>query len=132
MMAFKLDLSELPISPHQYRMAGIAMMVGGFLLLLLGITFVIMTEGRRDAQANRVKLSAQECASKISTLGLTPNVSEKNIVIQQNDLSMGMQLLAASSQAASLCANWKLHSYCLGEACNPVGLSMTLQHEEPQ
>lgn len=126
----KLDLSDLPIAPRQYQTMGIIFMVAGIILLVLGIVLGVMTESRREAHSNRVKVSAQDCSAKIKTLGLTSVINGETIRIMEKDLSRGMELLATSSQAASLCVNWKLSNYCLGQGCTPPGLSMTLQYGE--
>jgi hypothetical protein len=128
----KLDLSELPIAPRQYQTAGIILLSVGILLLILGLVLSIMTETRREAHASRVKVSAEECSRKISALGLNPIVDKESIRIINNDLTRGMELLANSSQAAALCANWMMTNYCLGENCSPPGLSMTLRYGEPK
>lgn len=129
-MMKKFDLSELPISPRQYQTLGIVFLSVGILLLILGIVLAVMTESRRTAHAGRVKVSAQECSIKIKALGLTSIIDGENIRIMDRDLSRGMELLASSSQAAALCPNWPLSSYCMGEACTPPGLTMVLQFTE--
>lgn len=128
----KFDLSELPIAPRQYQSMGIIFLSIGIVLLILGIVLAVMTENRRAAHAGRVKVSAEECSRKINALGLTSIVNGESMRIMEKDLSRGMELLATSSQAASLCVNWTLANYCLGAGCTPPGLSMTLQYGEPK
>ncbi len=126
----KLDLSELPIAPRQYQTIGISFLAAGIILLILGIVLAVMTEGRRTAHASRIKLSGQECSIKIKALGLTSIIDGENIRIMDRDLSRGMELLASSAQVAALCPIWTLSAYCMGQACTPPGLSMTLQFTE--
>ncbi|HCM83541.1 MAG TPA: hypothetical protein PKW15_00090 [Alphaproteobacteria bacterium] len=126
----KFDLSELPISPRQYQTIGITFLSVGILLLILGIVLAVMTESRRTKHASRVKVSAQECSIKIKALGLNSIQDGETLRIMDKDLTRGMELLASSSQAAALCPNWTLSSYCMGQACTPPGLSMTLQFGE--
>lgn len=128
----KLDLSELPIAPRQYQSMGIILTSVGVILLILGIVLSVMTESRRAAHLNRVKLSAEECSTKIKALGLTSVINGETIRIMDKDLTRGMELLATSSQAAALCVNWTMSNYCMGQACTPPGLSMTLQFGEPK
>ena len=128
----KFDLSDIPIAPRQYQMAGIILLSVGVVLLILGLVFSIMTDGRREAHQNRVKVSGEECAARIRDLGLQPELTDKMITIKAGDLTQGMALLAKSSQASSLCPSWVLAYYCLGEACDPPGLNMRLQYQEPQ
>jgi hypothetical protein len=130
MKHFKFDISELPIAQGQYKSAGVILLSVGILLLILGLVFALMTAGRRDAASHKVKVSAEDCIKRIQTLKLRPRIEAQMIKIAEDDLTRGMELLASSSQAASLCANWTLADYCLGEACEPKGLSMTLRYQD--
>lgn len=124
----KFDLSELPIAPKQYQSAGVILLAAGVLLLILGLLFAFMTASRREADSNRIKISAEDCTKRIDALGLHAHLEGELLKIQDGNLVRGMELLASSSQAAALCANWTLHEYCLGEACTPPGLTMSLKY----
>lgn len=126
----KLDLSELPISPKQYKSAGLLLVGAGVFLLIIGLLFAIMTVQRRSSNAERIKISGADCMKKIQSINLKPAIEGDSIRIQETDLHRGMELLASSSQAAALCPNWILSDYCMGDACTPPGLSMTLKFQE--
>jgi len=126
----KFDLSEIPVAPTQYRIAGAVLLGAGILLLILGLIFATFTVGRRAANNNRVKLSAEDCVQKIKALNLDANADNNMIRIHDGNLKRGMELLASSSQAAGLCPNWTLNDYCLGDGCAPPGLTMSLKFSE--
>lgn len=128
----KFDLSELPISPQQYRLMGVISIVVGVALLILGLVFVVMTETRRAASQNLTKISADECLQRIAALGMHGDRDGDKIRIQDKGMAQGVTLLAKSSQIAGLCLSWTLQDYCLGAACAPPGLTMTLQYHDPQ
>ena len=126
----KLDFSELPISPRQYKSAGFFLIGAGALLLLLGLILAIITVNRRTTSAERTKISAEECIKKIQPLNLETSAQDDGIHILSKDLNRGTELLAASSQAAVLCPNWIMDNYCLGDACTPPGMTMHLKYQE--
>jgi len=126
----KLDLSEIPITPHQYRLAGGILVAFGIVLLGIGVLLASFTISRRAASGNYTKISAEDCVKKIGALHLQAVVQDNTIHIQDKNLNRGMELLASSSQAAALCPNWMLTDYCLGESCTPSGLTMSLKYSE--
>jgi len=126
----KIDLSEVPIAPLQYRLAGGILLGIGILLLCIGLLLSSFTISRRAANSTHTKVSAEECVKKINALHLQSTVQGDVIRIQDDNLQRGMELLASSSQAAALCPNWMLADYCLGSACTPPGLTMSLKYSE--
>ena len=128
----KLDLSELPITPSQYRVAGIAMLASGVVLLILALVFALNTQMQQKGGVLHTKAVADECISRISQLGLKATAQDNRITVSEPNPSQTVELLAASSQAIGLCPEWSLSQYCLGSGCKPPGLTMVLQYNESQ
>ena len=128
----KLDLSELPIAPIQYKTTGILCLTIGIVIFIIGLTFAVIGQSAREAARDPVKISGEDCEKRIQALGLKPTVAGNKIIITEKDISQTLPLLAQSSQAVSLCPNWTLEQYCLGSGCKTPGLVMTLQYHDPK
>jgi hypothetical protein len=126
----KFDLSELPIAPHQYRIGGIAFLVSGAIMFIIGMFLAFSTQSEKTDSANRLKASATQCVEYASQLGLKAAADGNKIRISDPNMSQMVQLLAASSQVVGLCTDWELAQYCLGSGCKPAGLTMILQYNQ--
>jgi hypothetical protein len=126
----KLDLSELPIAPHQYRLAGLVLLGAGTVILIIGLLFAFSAVSKSTSAGNQLQAIANDCADRINQLGLKATVDGNKIRVTDPNISQAVALLAQSSQAVSLCPYWMLSQYCLGSGCKPAGLTMVLQYSE--
>ncbi len=124
----ELSLSSLPVSPQQYRLAGSIMLGIGVFCLVAGLIFIFLTRAQNHGGGSKLDISSKECVLKLQKLGFNPQAEHDLLRVNKEGLINGMALLAQSSQATSLCPNWALQNYCLGETCAIKGVSFTLKY----
>ena len=122
------DHSDFVLSREQLRMLGL--IFGLFGLLEFGSSYFVASSitTHRARAAEQAVTQANECRSRLESLGYKAGVNGNTISAEMTGLSDAAYKMGQATMAAQSCPGWKLSRFCMGEGCGTAaGVQFDLQ-----